>query len=428
MVEKKRLTALKTDSMPVNNNSCVCSAHFEGGKRTGMDDVPLVFSFSKVPTKKKAPAVCIAPPPKKKDIESGPDVSAVESSGAEPDKNRLLEGKLASVESELERCRARVKKLEEENVILQAKSRSFCYDVIKEDDNLVRFYTGLPDSAAFGELFSFVEDSLEDLVYWSGSKTSRRESTSRAGRGKRNPTQTLSCHDELLMTLIKLQLDPPYLDLAQGFKISVSTVSRIVTTWILLLDKKLRAVNWWSSREQVDATMPEQFKDLYPSTRAIMDCTEFEADKPSGPDSERVTWSSYKNRNTFKALIGITPGGAISYVSPLFSGSVSDKKVTCSSGFMDLLQPGDSIMADKGFNIADICEKYSVVLNIPPYLGKDSQLQERDRIETRRIASLSVHVERAMQRIKRYHILGSISSSRYTLADNLVFICSMLGN
>ena len=130
----------------------------------------------------------------------------------------------------------------------------------------------------------------------------------------------------------------------------------------------------------------------------------------------------------FKALIGITPGGVISYVSPLFSGSVSDKEVTCSSGFMDLLQPGDSIMAGKGFNMADICEKCSVVLNIPSYLGKDSQLQERDRIETRRIASLRVHVERVMLRIKRYHILGSISSSWYTLADNLVFICSMLGN
>ena len=196
---KKWLAALKTDSVPVNSNSRVCSAHFEGGKRTGMDDVPSVFSFSKAPPKRKAPAVRIAPPPKKKDIESGPDVSAVESSGAEPDKNRLLEGKLASVESELERCRARVKELEEENVILRVKSRSFCYDVIKEDDGLVRFYTGLPDSAAFGELFYFVEDSVEDLVYWSGSKTSRRESTS---QGKRNPTRTLSCPDELLMTLI----------------------------------------------------------------------------------------------------------------------------------------------------------------------------------------------------------------------------------
>ena len=114
--------------MPLNNNSRVCSAHFEGGKRTGMDDVPSVFSFSKAPTKRKAPAVRIAPPPKKKDtgIESGPDFSAVESSGAEPDENRLLEGKLASVESELERCKARVKELEEESVIFRAKSRSFC--------------------------------------------------------------------------------------------------------------------------------------------------------------------------------------------------------------------------------------------------------------------------------------------------------------
>ena len=35
-------------------------------------------------------------------------------------------------------------------------------------------------------------------------------------------------------------------------------------------------------------------------TRAIIDCTEFEVDKPSNPDSQRVTWSYYKNRTTLK--------------------------------------------------------------------------------------------------------------------------------
>ena len=84
------------------------------------------------------------------------------------------------------------------------------------------------------------------------------------------------------------------------FGIGIATVSRIVTTWVLLLDKKLSSIDFWPSKEQVQAHMPQQFRDLYPTTRVIIDCTEFPIEKPSDPDAQRVTWSNYKNRNTFK--------------------------------------------------------------------------------------------------------------------------------
>ena len=37
-----------------------------------------------------------------------------------------------------------------------------------------------------------------------------------------------------------------------------------------------------------------------------------------------MTFSNYKNTNTFKGLIGITPTGDVSFVSHLYSGSISD--------------------------------------------------------------------------------------------------------
>ena len=160
------------------------------------------------------------------------------------------------MESELKGCLDRVKDLEEENCILRAKGKSFSCDLIKADDSLIRFYTGLPDSSAFVELFSFAEDSVEDLVY------SRRDSNS---RHKCNPSRTLSCHCELLLKLMELRLDPPYADLAQRFKVSVSTVSRIMTPWILLLDKnfkKLRAVDCWPSRYHILSSMSSSWFTL----------------------------------------------------------------------------------------------------------------------------------------------------------------------
>ena len=61
---------------------------------------------------------------------------------------------------------------------------------------------------------------------------------------------------------------------------------------------------------------------------------------------------------------------------------------------MDLIEPGDSIMADKRFDIA-----YDVLLcggnlNIPPFLKDRQQLSKKDVILTRQISSLRIHVRR----------------------------------
>ena len=142
-----------------------------------------------------------------------------------------------------------------------------------------------------------------------------------------------------------------------------------------------------------------------------------------------MTFSNYKNNNTFKGLIGISPSGAITFVSSLFSGSISDKELTRQSGLLALLEKGDSIMADRGFDIEADLIPLGVKLNIPPFLKGKSQLSENEMVATRRIASVRIHVERAMERIKNYHIFDKdIPSSSTDLADQIFFVCSVLSN
>ena len=126
-------------------------------------------------------------------------------------------------------------------------------------------------------------------------------------------SRTFSLENELLSTLMKLKLDCLFEDLAMWFSLRKTTTSRIFTAWLMLLYKKIRdsaQLPNWPRKEQVMMTMPQSFIDPYLSSRVI-DCTEFAIEVSSDPDAQRVTWWTYKNRNTLEALVGIIPSGVI---------------------------------------------------------------------------------------------------------------------
>ena len=85
-------------------------------------------------------------------------------------------------------------------------------------------------------------------------------------------------------------------------------------------------------------------------------------------------------------------------------------------------------MADHGFDIQDILPS-GITLNIPPFKGQRSQLTAKETEETARIASVRIHVERAIGRVKNYRILdGVLPLSLYSLADQIFTVCCLLTN
>jgi hypothetical protein len=95
------------------------------------------------------------------------------------------------------------------------------------------------------------------------------------------------------------------------------------------------------------------------------------------------------------------------FISPLYGGRASDNFITKNCGFLEYLLPGDEVMADRGFTIAeDLCAR-RVKLNIPAFLKGRTQLSEEETIDSRRIASDRIHVERAIMRVKSYRLLNT---------------------
>lgn len=216
---------------------------------------------------------------------------------------------------------------------------------------------------------------------------------------KPGPSRKLTVKEESVLVLVRLRRGFDVEVLGDLFGIHASNISRIFITWINFLYLELKFLIAWPSKEQVKSTLPKQFK-YFPKTRAIIDCTEFFIQKPSLPSSQRVTWSQYKHHNTFKSLVGISPTGAFTFISKLFTGSISDRRIVEESGFVNKLEYGDDIMADRGFLIRDLLARNYATLNIPPFsMGK--QMTGKAVTKTRRIASARIHVERAIGRLKK---------------------------
>ena len=247
----------------------------------------------------------------------------------------------------------------------QLKRELFMGDVLKDDES-VKFYTGIPNLACLMMLFNLLKPFAEKLKYWDKSK--QREVGYQKDSNKKKPgkQRLLSIMEEFILTLVRLRLGLLSRQFTDIFGVSMGSVSKVFTTWICFLSAVFHDILLkWPCKEDIKNTLPRSFCK-FPSTRIIIDCTEIFLQKPTSPSAQRATWSNYKQHNTMKALVGITPTGYFSFVSKLWTGNVSDRYITEKSGLLNKLEEGDSVMADKGFNIRDLLTRKKVSLNIPP--------------------------------------------------------------
>ena len=129
-------------------------------------------------------------------------------------------------------------------------------------------------------------------------------------------TLSLDRFQEFVIVLMKLRLNMPQQDLAYRFQVSHSTVSRIFSSWLVVMDTRLFPLLSWPEREQLWRTMPQCFMYSFgKKVSVVIDCFEVFIEKPTNLLARAQTFSSYKHHNTIKLLIGITPQGTVSYVS-----------------------------------------------------------------------------------------------------------------
>ncbi|XP_063436834.1 uncharacterized protein LOC134718270 [Mytilus trossulus] len=285
---------------------------------------------------------------------------------------------------------------------------TFSIKSFKFNDKLINYYTGFDDYDHFMIFFHCLGQAAYELQY----KCSLLHPT-----------------DQLFLTLIKLRQAKEDVELAMLFKISESTVSRVIMTWINFLYFQLKELDVWPSKEIIEETMPVDFKKKFPNTRVILDATEVPIEKPTNVSCQSTTWSNYKHRNTLKTMIGCSPRGAVTFVSDAFGGSASDRQIVEKSELLNpdikMFNKGDSIMADRGIMVQDLFASQDVYVNTPTFLKGKSQLDPKEVVHDRRVASKRIHIERVIGLSKSYKILKhGIPRGKLQLGSRVCFVLS----
>lgn len=332
--------------------------------------------------------------------------------------------KIDELQKMIDQLQVRLKEAESENqnVRMKLEVERFGISRFSSDPDLIKFYTGFRSYNEFRGLFLFLEPVAKTMA--SHYYVSATSESSMAGKPR-----SMLLIDEFFLFLCRLRVGLKTKDLAVRFSTSPSSVSRKVITWANLLYNVLGRIPIWLPKENIQSLLPPSFKELFPNTRVIIDCCEIQIQQPSSLAANSQLYSHYKGRTTLKCLVGIAPHGALTFISPLYSGSMSDVEITRVSGLIDLLEPGDEVMADKGFTIKQLVAQKHASLTIPNFLRSKKQFTPEEISENEKIASVRIHVERYIRRIKEYKLFDTVLPlSLVGTAPQLWTIAGILAN
>ena len=306
-------------------------------------------------------------------------------------------------------------RLVEENEILSAENIKLKQEIIHLKSTAQSLTVTLLNDFQLLMYTGICRKVFESLLVWLEPVT----------KPKKNDSHLLLPSQKFLMVLMRLRQNLCQNDLAFRFAVDQSTVSRTLRVWIPMLAMHLKPLIQWP-KTNIGPTVPPY--DILPNSVGIIDGTEIFIQRPSNLETQKSSYSDYKSHTTVKYLVAIdTFTGVFTFVSPGFSGNCSDRFTVQHSGLLDLLQPGQRILADKGYTARDLFAQKRCFLTIPSFLS-DGRLSGQQAIQSRLIASVRIKVENAIKRLKDFKVFSDTLCNRTNkkqIDDMLIITCAL---
>ena len=113
---------------------------------------------------------------------------------------------------------------------------------------------------------------------------------------------------------------------------------------------------------------------------------------------QNATCSSYRGMNSFKVIAGVAPKWAITYVSQLYPGFISDNAIVHQSRILDHLVAGDMILALNPAHRSTSCSCRATF----HHSWTMERLQKVRLRQQKMIAEARIHIERANAELKDF--------------------------
>ncbi|CAH3185352.1 unnamed protein product, partial [Porites evermanni] len=246
-----RNATLKLDA----DNTRICGDHFEGGHKRSRLHLPSIFPWSKHASTRRV-------------LKRVSPETLLASLNKDHSEDTLPESDLCQTE----------------DVLLtsdQGMQTDFYEQVQNKDESLqtehIAFYTGFPNYKTLMLCFDMVKDAAKNISY--GNYDRKCFDCPPVWQPCR--PRILTTFQEFVLVLMRLRLGLFERDLAHRFEISESTVSVMFRTWIRFLRLELQELIITPPRDVLQEHMPKLFKEFYPKTALIIDCTEIQMERPS---------------------------------------------------------------------------------------------------------------------------------------------------
>lgn len=252
----------------------------------------------------------------------------------------------------------------------------------------VRALLGLTP-AALAELFYA---ALPMLVARRKKAQAARKHRKRAVGGGR--TRRLSPAQEVLLTLIYLRHNVAHAVVGQMFGVSADTSENTFHEVVAVL-RDVCPSKRWDAEKKWNKSQPSWKPDEV--EQIIVDSFETPVSRPSLWENQRRVYSGKKKRHTLKTQVVTDETGEIQEISAGHRGPIADKTLYEQSGVAQRYA--------KAKKRGDLGYQGVAEMNLPHKKPKKGELSEGQREENRAHASVRVHVEHGIRRVKAFRIL-----------------------
>lgn len=222
----------------------------------------------------------------------------------------------------------------------------------------------------------------------------------------------LSAKERLLMCLCKLRLNLSFDCLAMLFSIHEQSCINNFFSLMKILSEIMKKTIYWPKNEELVKNLPECFQS-FKQTRVILNCCDVQIEKQVCVTCQVELDSKKNQQSSIKFVFGVAPSGLIIFKSDPYEGQESDNSIFTRTKISDNIDSTkEAIMTDKTLNIKAECAQHSITLIKPPEIGKKKNLARNDVELIKNIAAARIHVDRTLQRFKKYKIMQTTMSWR----------------